>query len=168
MGRSVVCPQIEQVPGCGFLSFPFKSRVVHSGCGLCGEVAFCLFRGSSGRWMDCASSGGRVAVPGGWTSGNHKFGASCAHGSGWNPRVVNTFIPRLWDLVRRCVGQFRACCLMRLVSSVTWLKTLRRSAMSSRIFRSACMTVVWSRPPNCWPIFGRERSVSSRQRYIAI
>src|SRR5215831_9932814 len=57
---------------------------------------------------------------------------------------------------------------MRLVSSVTWLKIDRRSAMSERILRSACMTVVWSRPPNCWPIFGSERSVSSRQRYMAI
>src|SRR5215813_10606340 len=40
--------------------------------------------------------------------------------------------------------------------------------MSERILRSACITVVWSRPPNCWPIFGSERSVSSRHRYIAI
>src|SRR5690606_35672345 len=30
------------------------------------------------------------------------------------------------------------------------------------------MTVVWSLPPNCCPILGRERSVSSRHRYIAI
>ena len=30
------------------------------------------------------------------------------------------------------------------------------------------MTVVWSRPPNCLPIFGSEESVSSRERYIAI
>src|SRR6478609_4263609 len=44
----------------------------------------------------------------------------------------------------------------------------RRSPMSSRILRSACMTVVWSRPPKCWPIFGSDRSVISRQRYIAI
>jgi hypothetical protein len=35
-----------------------------------------------------------------------------------------------------------ACCLIRFVSSVTWLKTLRRSAISVRILRSACMTVV--------------------------
>ncbi len=39
---------------------------------------------------------------------------------------------------------------MRLVSSVTWLNTLRRSAISWRILRSACMTVVWSRLPNCY------------------
>src|SRR5260370_8642146 len=30
------------------------------------------------------------------------------------------------------------------------------------------MTVVWSRPPKCWPILGSDRSVSSRHRYIAI
>ena len=35
-----------------------------------------------------------------------------------------------------------ACCLIRLVNSVTWLNTLRRSAISVRIFRSACITVV--------------------------
>ena len=61
-----------------------------------------------------------------------------------------------------------ACCLIRFVSSVTWLNTLRRSAMRVRIFRSACITVVWSRPPNCCPIFGSDKSVSSRHRYIAI
>src|SRR6516165_4700917 len=62
----------------------------------------------------------------------------------------------------------RACCLMRLVSSVTWLKIDRRSAISERILRSACITVVWSRPPNCWPILGSDMSVSSRHRYMAI
>src|ERR1022692_4544793 len=62
----------------------------------------------------------------------------------------------------------RACCLMRLVSSVTWLYIDRRSAIRERIFRSACITVVWSRPPNCCPIFGSDRSVSSRHRYMAI
>ena len=35
-----------------------------------------------------------------------------------------------------------AACLMRLVSSVTWLKVERRSAMRVRIFLSALMTVV--------------------------
>ena len=29
------------------------------------------------------------------------------------------------------------------------------------------MTVVWSRPPKCLPIFGSDESVSSRERYIA-
>ena len=28
--------------------------------------------------------------------------------------------------------------------------------------------MVWSRPPKVWPIFGSDKSVSSRQRYIAI
>lgn len=37
--------------------------------------------------------------------------------------------------------------LRRLVSSVTWLYTAIRSLISPRILRSACMTVVWSRPP---------------------
>ncbi|CAM5569419.1 hypothetical protein SALBM217S_00020 [Streptomyces griseoloalbus] len=44
----------------------------------------------------------------------------------------------------------------------------RRSAIRLRIFRSACITVVWSRPPNSAPIFGSDRSVSSRHRYMAI
>ena len=30
------------------------------------------------------------------------------------------------------------------------------------------MTVVWSRPPNSSPILGREESVSSLERYMAI
>ena len=70
--------------------------------------------------------------------------------------------------VRRRPQDCRAVLLIRLVKSVTWLYKLRRSAISCRILRSACMTVVWSRPPKAWPIFGRDRSVSSRQRYIAI
>jgi hypothetical protein len=61
-----------------------------------------------------------------------------------------------------------ACCLIRFVSSVTWLNTLRRSAIRVRILRSACITVVWSLPPNCCPILGSDKSVSSRHRYIAI
>ena len=40
--------------------------------------------------------------------------------------------------------------------------------MRVRIFLSALMTVVWSRPPNSRPILGRERSVSSRHRYMAM
>ena len=44
----------------------------------------------------------------------------------------------------------------------------RRSAIRVRIFRSAWITVVWSRPPNSWPILGSDRSVSSRHRYMAI
>ncbi len=62
----------------------------------------------------------------------------------------------------------RARDLIRLVSSLIWLNTLIRSAIRPRIFRSACMTVVWSRPPKVWPIFGSDRSVSSRHRYMAI
>jgi hypothetical protein len=37
-------------------------------------------------------------------------------------------------------------CLMRAVSSWTWSYTFRRSVISLRIFLSAYMTVVWSRP----------------------
>lgn len=36
----------------------------------------------------------------------------------------------------------REVCLMRIVSSLTWLYIDRRSAMSERILRSACITVV--------------------------
>ena len=62
----------------------------------------------------------------------------------------------------------RARCLIRAVSSWTCSNVLRRCAISLRIFLSACMTVVWSRPPNVWPMRGSERSVSSRHRYMAI
>jgi hypothetical protein len=69
-----------------------------------------------------------------------------------------------------CAGRAhcRARCLIRAVSSWTCSKVLRRCAISLRIFLSACMTVVWSRPPNVWPMRGSERSVSSRHRYMAI
>src|SRR5699024_12437768 len=66
------------------------------------------------------------------------------------------------------VDQARRCCLIRLVSSVTWLNVERRSAICWRIFLLACITVVWSRPPKSCPIFGSGSSVSSRHRYVAI
>src|ERR1700752_730367 len=40
-------------------------------------------------------------------------------------------------------------------------------ATSASILRTACSTVVWSRPPNRRPISGSERSVSVLARYIA-
>src|SRR4029079_15420282 len=58
-------------------------------------------------------------------------------------------------------------CLILAVSSWTRLSTLRSSWMSYEIHDVACMTWLWSRPPNFFPILGRELSVSSRQRYIA-
>lgn len=72
---------------------------------------------------------------------------------GVNSLTVDTLMRRqdpsslteLREADQRCC----ACCLIRLVSSVTWLNTLRRSDSSPRIFLSACITVVWSRPPNC-------------------
>lgn len=68
---------------------------------------------------------------------------------------------------RRRRGNGQVFCLMRLVSSAIWLYSERRSAICWRILRSACITVVWSRPPNACPIRGSDRSVSSRHRYMA-
>ena len=48
----------------------------------------------------------------------------------------------------------RAPCLIRLMSSLTWSNTSSFSASWPRIFSHACMTVVWSRPPNTSAIFG--------------
>ena len=45
---------------------------------------------------------------------------------------------------------------------------LTRSLMTLRTLSWACMTVVWSLPPNSEPILGSERLVSSRARYMAI
>jgi hypothetical protein len=53
-------------------------------------------------------------------------------------RFVHRLIHTLCGVDHDCL----ACCLMRLVNSVTWLYTLRRSAIRCRIFRSACITVV--------------------------
>ena len=81
---------------------------------------------------------------------------------------IRGLIPRNFFIQSHLYPFARADCLIRLVSSVTWLKMLRRSAINCLILRSACITVVWSRPPKVWPIFGSERSVSSRHKYIAI
>src|SRR5699024_8683491 len=58
--------------------------------------------------------------------------------------------------------------LILLVSSCTWCEMDRRTAMGARTLRAACITVGWSRPPNCCPILGKESSVSSLHRYMAI
>src|SRR5690606_3509271 len=42
------------------------------------------------------------------------------------------------------------------------------SSISFLILSHACMTVVWSRPPNSSPMRGNDASVSSRARYMAI
>jgi hypothetical protein len=77
------------------------------------------------------------------------------------PRVFRTSSTILSTPCERCViparelclgdrvQLVRACCLIRVVSSVTCVNTDWRSAISLRILRSALMTVVWSRPPNC-------------------
>jgi len=45
-------------------------------------------------------------------------------------------------------------CLIRLMSSCTWSNTDRCSEINVVIFSTACITVVWSRPPNSRPIWG--------------
>ena len=58
-------------------------------------------------------------------------------------------------------------CLILAVRSWTRLYTVLSSEIRRVIFVVAWITVVWSRPPNSFPIFGSEASVSSRERYIA-
>ena len=58
-------------------------------------------------------------------------------------------------------------CLIRAVRSCTRLYTALSSLIIRVILAFACITVVWSRPPNSVPIFGSDASVSSRERYIA-
>src|ERR671915_1655934 len=57
--------------------------------------------------------------------------------------------------------------LMWEVISCIWEKASRSLFMRLAILEVACMTVEWSRPPKAFPIFGRETSVSSRERYMA-
>src|SRR4051812_8976874 len=76
----------------------------------------------------------------------------------------------VFDRLANSVGtlpHFYRTCLMRAVNSCTRLYTERSSRIRRAIFEVAWMTVVWSRPPNCLPIFGSDESVSSRERYIA-
>ena len=46
--------------------------------------------------------------------------------------------------------------LIRTIRSLTWSKIWRRSFMSDWILTTACMTVVWSRPPNSLAMAGYE------------
>ena len=53
----------------------------------------------------------------------------------------------------------------QLLHSLACVRRRRRCAAAVR--RQACITVVWSRPPNCLPIAGSDSPVSSRARYMA-
>jgi hypothetical protein len=114
------------------------------------------------RWTQWLASYRRRSAPeGGGVRARHRSaGRPCP---AWEPSPVARG-------PAACAGRAhcRARCLIRAVSSWTCSKVLRRCAISLRIFLSACMTVVWSRPPNVWPMRGSERSVSSRHRYMAI
>ena len=56
---------------------------------------------------------------------------------------------------------------IRRSSSTSSLKPLS-VALSSSTLRTACITVVWSRPPNFRPISGKDRAVNCFAKYIAI
>ena len=62
-------------------------------------------------------------------TGYPQIGDMMGIGGAGGADVTSGHMDRCWDF-------------MRLVRSVTWLNRLRRSAMSCRILRSACMTVV--------------------------
>ena len=55
---------------------------------------------------------------------------------------------------------------IRLRSSTSSAKDISHPCSSSTFF-TACITVVWSRPPNFRPISGKERDVSCFARYMA-
>ena len=57
--------------------------------------------------------------------------------------------------------------IMRRRSSISCFNA-SSAAASSSTFRTACRTVVWSRPPNRLPISGKDRGVMVLARYIAI
>ncbi len=61
-----------------------------------------------------------------------------------------------------------ASALERLLEHVQLLVELGVLLRSPPILRTACSTVVWSRPPNSSPISGRLFCVISLARYIAI
>lgn len=64
---------------------------------------------------------------------------------------------------RRCAYQLSSMRRSRSTSSAKFISDVR----SSSTFFTACMTVVWSRPPNFRPISGNDREVSCLDRYIA-
>src|SRR5438067_6753659 len=70
-----------------------------------------------------------------------------------------------WRLWTGPIGQ--RTCFTRAVNSCTRLYTDLSSRIRRAIFEVAWITVVWSRPPNSLPIFGRDEGVSSRERQIA-
>ena len=60
------------------------------------------------------------------------------------------------SVVQGCVVAGHEPLLMRTIRSLTWSKICRRSFMSEEILSTACMTVVWSRPPNSLAMAGNE------------
>ncbi len=155
------CRAERQVPVVRRAACGRRARAVHSGsrCGSTGiGPALHIFRRCSSLDRGCFSAH--------WVSRRVPASLASRRDPADAPQPARPFATSRAQ--SRALQLCLACCLIRVVSSVTWWKTLRRSARSLRIRRSAFMTVVWSRPPNCCPILGRESSVSSRHRYIAI
>ena len=75
--------------------------------------------------------------------------------------------PNRLKRVSQSSHRIQPACLIRAVSSCTRLYTERSSRIIPSIFAFACITVVWSRPPNSLPILGSDESVRARERYIA-
>src|SRR5262249_3493596 len=58
-------------------------------------------------------------------------------------------------------------CFLGGGGGVAGVYTLLCFGVKRGIFGVAGVAVVWSRPPNSFPIFGSDESVSSRARYMA-
>src|ERR1044072_634870 len=91
-------------------------------------------------------------------------------GEKWRQKILPPQLSRFWEQGRERLGRSRprSCysCNCRFRDSTSSDSAISR-ATSASILRTACSTVVWSRPPNRRPISGSERSVSVFARYIA-
>src|ERR1700686_3584378 len=81
--------------------------------------------------------------------------------------------PTFWVKIRSRPGERRDdeedglySCNWRLSDSTSSQRAVSLATRAS-ILRTACKTVVWSRPPKRRPISGSERNVSVLARYIA-
>src|SRR5262249_11880231 len=133
------------------------------------EGGACL-RFSQGRWrltVQLPNGFGRISVPPGRRENGKKLAGKATHQgeSAFPPCSQPLWLCQLSGTPPAPTGLAHSCnCrFSSSISSASAVSVLTRFS----ILRTACSTVVWSRPPNRRPISGSERSVSVLARYMA-
>ena len=80
--------------------------------------------------------------------------------------LFHTLSTEFSRFIRTVVNRAQAFFSLSIIS-FTLASSVGSVCLSCSIFSHACITVVWSRPPNSSPILGNDNSVNSLHKYMA-